>query len=161
MKALFTYFKTFEPNTTTQRAIHSICQASDKVKTERYNHIMDKIMKKMSLKNAKIPIRNLNTATSGNRGILKENFIRKPHYISQDKTKVNAYLKSSINLLNQCAVPEPMMSSYQKTFQGLGNKGQVGNLKDYFSISCMTGGMIPDPNTINIQTVRSKKLQND
>lgn len=161
MKALFTYFKICEPNTTTQRAIHIPCEDSERIKPERYDKIMDKILKTMKLKNIKNTSRKRQIEGEGKREIIKGNFMRKFHKNPMNMTKANTHLKSTTNFLGQCAVPEPLMSSYQKTFKGFRNTNHVGNLKGYFSTSCMAGGIIPDPNMMKTQTLKAQKLKND
>mmetsp|Transcript_281 Transcript_281/g.267 ORF Transcript_281/g.267 Transcript_281/m.267 type:complete len:80 (-) Transcript_281:53-292(-) len=64
IKALFTYFKAYQPTLTTQRDIHYLYEKSEKVTAERYDKMIETITQKVKNEVFK---RKIQTAKSGKR----------------------------------------------------------------------------------------------
>lgn len=151
IKAVYTYFKMFEPSNSTMKVLHP-----------KLSNTNDANFSVRTLK------RNVRTSVKSRRDSeeilpLKRSLLAEPMKRSWfiPPVKDNTHHRNSCDFMSQC-VPEGVRTSlYQDSFQGLASKCQVQSAKNYFTTTCAAGVMVPDPKLVSFHASKEERFQKE
>ena len=105
IRSMFTYFKNYEPTTSTHRGLHHQFKESDKFPAERFDFLMTKFVKTFN------PKARRNSQEEVEVEKLKEmQPFKKQNFLLTTRNQKNFHLETSGNFLDQC-VPKRIINS--------------------------------------------------